>query len=70
MFKDKNFLLKKKIIEQKNIIKLHAEEIKKERDNTETVKKTLGSKIQLLKDDMMTIMKEWEKKCNEQVNVI
>jgi len=67
IFKEKNFLLKKKIVEQKNCISVITEEIKKEKENTEFIKLTLNTKNQQLKDDMMLIKNEWEKKCNELV---
>ena len=78
MFKDKNFLLKKKILEQKNMIRILNEDLgkerenienlkMKERENTENLKMNNNMKIQQLKDDMLIIKNEWEKKCNQQV---
>ena len=67
MFKDKNFLLKKKILGQKNNLWKLNEELRKDRENLENVKTRNSTIIQQLKDDMLIIKTEWEKKCNEQV---
>jgi len=67
MYKDKNLLLKRKIIEQKTNIAILNEQLTKERHNSETIKLAYIQKVQGLKDDMQTVKDEWEKKCNEQV---
>jgi hypothetical protein len=67
MYKDKNMLLKRKIIEQKTNIAILNEQLTKERQNSETIKLAYVQKVQGLKDDMQTVKDEWEKKCNEQV---
>ena len=67
MYKDKNLLLKKKIIEQKTNLAIINEQLNKEKQTSETIKFSYVQKIQGLKDDMQTIKDEWEKKCYEQV---